>query len=81
MNILFINKAYFYLLCAAFFRFMGGYSIGYWAKKYFSSNYPDYSSQFAYAFFFILVFGAIPSEMIGGYIGDKYEHNNLRIKG
>jgi len=33
--ILMSNKAYVYLLIAAFFRFAGGYSLGYWSKDYF----------------------------------------------
>lgn len=75
------NKAYMYLLAAAFFRFMGGYSLGYWAKNYFSGVYPDYENEFATAYFFILVLGGIPSELIGGYIGDKYEPTIPGIKG
>jgi hypothetical protein len=62
-----------YLLCAAFFRFAGGYSLGYFAKSYFQGVYPDYEVQFATGYFIILVFGAMPSELIGGYICDKYE--------
>ena len=68
------NKAYVYLLFAAFFRFMGGYSLGYWAKRFFSDNYPEYNNQFSIAYFFILLFGGIPSEIIGGYICDRGQH-------
>jgi sugar phosphate permease len=39
---LFTNKAYMLLLCAALFRFAGGYSLGFWAKQYFSGVYGDY---------------------------------------
>lgn len=42
MRLITKNKAFMYLLCAAFFRFAGGYSLGYWAKSYFSNVYPDY---------------------------------------
>jgi len=79
--LLFSNKAYVYLLIAAFFRFMGGYSLGYWAKNYFSGVYPDYENEYAVAYFLILVFGGMPSELIGGYIGDKYEPTIPGIKG
>lgn len=41
ITILMENKTYFYLLVASFFRFMGGYSLGFWAKDYFSRTYPD----------------------------------------
>jgi sugar phosphate permease len=75
------NKAFMYLLAAAFFRFMGGYSLGYWAKNYFSGVYPENENEFATVYFFILVLGGIPSELIGGYIGDKYEPSIPGIKG
>ena len=39
-----MNKAYVYLLLAAFFRFAGGYSLGFWAKQYFSGVYPEYDN-------------------------------------
>lgn len=41
LKMLLTNKAYVYLLCAAFFRFAGGYCLGYWGKSYFSNVYPD----------------------------------------
>lgn len=67
------NKAYVYLLFAAFFRFAGGYSIGFWSKKYFATNYPEMHDQFAVGYFLILIFGSVPSELIGGYLTDRYE--------
>ena len=70
-----------YLLAAAFFRFMGGYSLGYWAKAFFSGVYPDYDNEFALAYFAILLFGGIPSELIGGWICDKYEKEYPKVKG
>lgn len=81
MALLFKNKAYVYLLCAAFFRFMGGYSLGYWGKTYFSMVYEDYNNEFSIAYFLILIFGGIPSEIIGGYICDKYEAQYPKVKG
>lgn len=44
LNLLVSNKAYVYLLLAAFFRFAGGYSLGYWAKSYFANVYPEYNN-------------------------------------
>ena len=73
IQILIQNKTYFYLLMASFFRFMGGYTIGVWGKNYFSNAYPDRENEFAITYFLILIFGSVPSELIGGYIGDKYE--------
>ena len=75
------NKAYLFLLIAAFFRFMGGYSLGFWGKNYFQNVFPERQNEYAIAYFFILIFGGIPSEMIGGYITDKYEPVYPRIKG
>jgi len=34
------------LLAAAVFRFAGGYSLGFWAKQYFSGNYPEYDDTY-----------------------------------
>lgn len=42
LRLLATNKAYMLLLCAALFRFAGGYSLGFWAKQYFSGVYPDF---------------------------------------
>lgn len=60
---------------------MGGYALGYWAKSFFSGVYPEYNDTFAVAYFMILLFGSVPSELIGGYIGDKYENDYPYIKG
>jgi hypothetical protein len=62
-----------FLLAATFFRFAGGYMLGFWARKYFSETYPDNVTQFAYSYFLILAFGSVPSELIGGFLTDKYE--------
>jgi len=58
---------------AAFFRFAGGYSLGFWGNAYFNGVYPEYTSTFTVVYFLILMFGSVPSELIGGYICDKYE--------
>lgn len=60
---------------------MGGYSLGYWAKNFFQGVYPEYGNQFSIAYFLILIFGGIPSELLGGYICDKYEIVYPRVKG
>jgi sugar phosphate permease len=75
------NKAFVYLLIAAFFRFAGGYCLGYWSKSYFSGVYPEYQVEYATLYFLILLFGGIPSELLGGYICDKYERDIPGIKG
>jgi len=75
------NKAYVFLLLAAFFRFAGGYSLGFFAKSYFSGVYPDNDGDFTIGYFLILLFGSVPSELIGGYVCDKYEPRYPAIKG
>jgi sugar phosphate permease len=81
VNMLVTNRAYMLLLCAALFRFAGGYSLGFWAKQYFSGVYPDYNDEYTTLYFLILIFGGIPSELLGGYICDKYEPKYPSIKG
>ena len=34
------NKCFIYLLIASAFRFMGGYSIGFWDETFFKNVYP-----------------------------------------
>jgi len=48
LKFLFTNKCYVYLLCASFFRFWGGYSLGFLGSKYFNNVYPDYTTQYAW---------------------------------
>lgn len=81
LKLLFTNKAYVYLLIAAFFRFAGGYSLGYWATSFFQAAYPDKQSLYSEVYFIILLTGGIPSEMIGGWICDKFEPRVNGIKG
>lgn len=69
------------LLAATFFRFAGGYMLGFWARKYFSEMYPDSVNKFALSYFLILTFGSVPSELIGGFLTDRYEESYPRIKG
>ena len=58
---------------------MGGYALGYWGKSYFSMVYPEYDDTYAIAYFMILIFGSVPSELMGGYIGDKYENVQVSV--
>lgn len=48
MKMLFTNKCYVYLLCASFFRFWGGYSLGFLGANYFENVYPDYKTEYAW---------------------------------
>ena len=68
-------------MIAAFFRFAGGYSLAFWGRKYFATVYPEHADQFSIAYFLILIFGSTPSELIGGYLTDKYELRYPMIKG
>lgn len=81
MLVLMRNTAFMFLLAATFFRFAGGYMLGFWARKYFSLIYPDSVNAYALSYFLILVFGSVPSELIGGIITDRCEESYPRIKG
>jgi MFS family permease len=81
LKLLWSNKAYRLLVAAGFFRFMGGYSIGYWNKNYFQNVYPEYELQFVLIFNVILFAGGVPSELIGGYLCDMYESSYPSFKG
>jgi MFS family permease len=66
---------------AGFLRFMGGYSLGFWSKNYFQKVYPDYQIEYVFAYNVILFGGGVPSELIGGYLSDKYEPKIPGFKG
>lgn len=41
LKILFSNKCYVYLVIASFFRFFGGYALGFLGSTFFDFRYPD----------------------------------------
>lgn len=70
-----------YLLVASFFRFWGGYSLGFLWGPFFENRYPDYTTQYGYMGFIIPICAGLPASIIGGYISDKYEKRYTNIKG
>lgn len=73
LQIIFTNKCFLFILCAAFFRFLGGYSLGFWGANFFTKAYPDQQSLYAVMNAFVTIAGGMPSSFIGGYLGDRYE--------
>lgn len=81
MKLLFTNKCYVFLLCASFFRFWGGYSLGFLGAKYFDNVYPDYQNEYAWQNAMVVIVGGLGASVFGGYLADKYEYTYPRIKG
>jgi len=73
MKTIFTNKCYLYLLGAAFFRYLGGYSMGFWNATFFEGVYPSHTDAFSVGNAMVTVFGGMPSALLGGYIADRYE--------
>uniref|UniRef100_A0A7S3CQ85 Uncharacterized protein n=1 Tax=Strombidium rassoulzadegani TaxID=1082188 RepID=A0A7S3CQ85_9SPIT len=80
-GVLMSNKAFVYMTVAGFFRFMAGYSLGFWNKNYFQNVYPEKQLDYVLCYNLILFLGGVPSELIGGYLCDKYEPVIPGIKG
>lgn len=79
--LLFKNKCFVYLIIASFFRFFGGYSLGFLSATFFDHRYPENTTQFAYMNTVIIVGGGLPSSFLGGYLSDKLENRIPNIKG
>ena len=67
------NKCFVYLTIASFFRFWGGYSLGFLSATFFIHRYPDNNTQYAYMASVIVIGGGLPSSFTGGYLADKFE--------
>ena len=70
-----------YLMVASFFRFWGGYSLGFLWGPFFESRYPDYTTQYGIMGFIIPTCAGLPASIVGGYISDKFEKKYTNIKG
>jgi hypothetical protein len=79
--ILFSNKCFVYLVVASFFRFFGGYSLGFLGATFFDHRYPNHVTQYAYMNTVIVVGGGLPASFLGGYLADKLEHKQPNVKG
>jgi len=78
---LFSNKCFVYLTIASFFRFFGGYSLGFLSATFFLHKYPENDSQYAYMSSVVVICGGLPASFTGGLIADKLEHRFPNIKG
>jgi len=67
------NCTFLVILIASSLRFLGGYSIGFWAPKFFTGKFPEYKSEYSFANMLICAVLGMSAAYFGGYIGDKYE--------
>ena len=68
-------------MIAGFFRFFGGYSLGFLTAEFFEHRFPDYTNQFAIMNSVIVIGGGLPASMLGGYLSDRLEGRYGSIKG
>lgn len=81
VKILGSNWCFITLSMAGFFRFFGGYSLGFLSAEFFENRYPDYTSQYAVMGSVVVIGGGLPASMLGGWISDRYESRIGSIKG
>ena len=70
------NSTFTYLLLAAFLSIMGRYALLIWGQKYFDAKYPDKEEEFSVIYSLILTFGAVPSQIYGGYLESKFSQKS-----
>lgn len=80
-KILATNWCFVSLMLAGFFRFFGGYALGFLCAGFFEQRYPDDVQLFSIMNSVIVVGGGLPASLIGGWISDKYEPTIGSIKG
>lgn len=66
---------------ASFFRFFGGYSLGFLSATFFIHKYPDNNTQYGYMASVIVIGAGVPASFIGGYLSDKFEDRMPMVKG
>lgn len=81
IKILLLNKCFVYLCIAGFFRFMGGYALGFFVGSFFDGVFPDDTTISSIGLTIIPIFGGIPASILAGILADKYEDRIPRIKG
>jgi MFS family permease len=81
MVLLFKNRCFLFLTIASFFRFLGGYSLGFLSATFFIHKYPGNENQYAYMSSVIVIGGGLPSSFVGGYLSDRLERRFPNIKG
>ena len=80
-HVLVTNWCFVTLMLAGFFRFFGGYSLGFLTAEFFENRFPDYTNQFAVMNSVIVIGGGLPASMLGGYLSDRLESRYGSIKG
>ena len=81
MKVLFSNTCFLYLLAAGFFRFFGGYSLGFLWAGFFEERYPQYTDQYALMTPVVITGAGLPASLLGGYLSDRLEDRFGSIKG
>jgi hypothetical protein len=69
------------LVIAGFFRFFGGYALGFLSATFYENRYPDNTNEYAIMNSVIVIGGGLPASMLGGYLGDKLEYKYPQVKG
>lgn len=73
------NRCTLWILLGGCCRFWQGYTLAYFAIKYFNGTF-DQPKLFGTVNAVALLFGGFTSNIIGGYISDKYDNVNYRTK-
>ena len=81
VKVLYKNSCFVYLVLAGFFRFFGGYSLGFLSGGFFEERFPEYTSEFGYMNAAVIIGGGLPASLLGGYLSDKYESRYGSVKG
>lgn len=81
MSIMANNRCFVYLTIASFFRFFGGYTLGFLSATFFIHRYPLNTTDFAYMSPVVVIGGGLPASFIGGYISDTLDERYPQIKG
>ena len=84
IKVLLTNECFLYLIAAGFFRFFGGYSLGFLSGGFYEAKFPEYSngsSTYAIMNAVVVIGGGLPASMLGGYLSDKLEPRFGSVKG
>jgi len=80
VKFMFRDPCFCWLTAASFFRFFGGYSLGFLSPTFFEKMYPDNNSDYAYMNTIIVTGGGLPACLIGGWLSDNMEEKYPTIK-
>lgn len=80
-KMLFRNKAYVFLIVAAFFRFSAGYSLGFSGATFFLHRYPDYTREYSIVNALTIIVAGLSAAITGGFLSDKLQSQLPTIYG